>query len=213
MAGTLQRREQGLRTFADHVTHELKSPLTTIKGAAELLEVPAGLPEADRLRLVRAIALASDRMQALLDGLRALAQAREPVVAGTATLAGVTEHLRQDHPGLSLRLSGADLILPVPANVLRMVLGHLLTNAAEHQATRVGLDAGSSDPLVLRISDDGAGISPGNLPHLFTPFFTTRREQGGTGMGLAISRSLLESAGATIEAEASAGGTAFVIRF
>ena len=63
-----------------------------------------------------------------------------------------------------------------------------------------------------RIADDGAGISPGNRDRVFEPFFTTRREAGGTGMGLQIVRSMLAAHGGTIRLLPSESGAAFEIR-
>ena len=94
------------------------------------------------------------------------------------------------------------------------MLTHLIENAAEHGATQIGLHV-SADPEGprLTVSDNGPGISPGNRDRIFTPFFTTRREKGGTGMGLAIARTLLQAHGGSISLGDSQNGTTFVIDF
>ena len=98
MTAALRGREAVLRSYADHVTHELKSPLTVIQGAAELLENP-DLSDADRGKLLRGITDNTRRMEALLDGQRALAQAQEVIPAGECQLSAV--------------LSGIDAAVPV----------------------------------------------------------------------------------------------------
>ena len=67
----------------------------------------------------------------------------------------------------------------------------------------------------IRVSDDGPGISSGNKAQVFEPFFTTRRDSGGTGMGLAIVQTLLLAHGAriTLEDPSEAGGSRFLIQF
>ncbi len=77
-----------------------------------------------------------------------------------------------------------------------------------------------SDCICLRVSNDGAPVSPGDRDSIFEPFFTTRREAGGTGMGLPIIRRLLMGIGATIDladpedtSPGSTPGASFLIRF
>ena len=69
----------------------------------------------------------------------------------------------------------------------------------------------SADRLV--VADDGPGISPGNRAHVFEPFFTTRRDSGGTGMGLTIAANLLAAHGCTIRLCETGPGAAFEIGF
>ncbi|MEK6747562.1 MAG: HAMP domain-containing sensor histidine kinase [Pseudomonadota bacterium] len=65
----------------------------------------------------------------------------------------------------------------------------------------------------ISIHDNGQGISPANMEKIFTPFFTTKREQGGTGLGLVIIRSLLNAYNAEIRCKPSNTGAIFVILF
>ncbi len=208
MGETLQGREAVLRSYADHVTHELKSPLTALRAAAELLDDP-GLGAEDRSRLVARIDEAADRMTALLDAQRALARAQEPMAAGTADLEALAREAAAQHPDLTVAVT-RDATLPLAPDGLRLVLDQLLGNAAAHGATRVALTA---SPDRLEIADDGPGISPGNRDRIFEPFFTTAREAGGTGMGLPIVRRMLDAHGATIDLAESRRGARFVIRF
>ena len=195
MGAALRGREAAIRTYTDHVTHEVKTPVTAIRAAAELLEDEG---RADP-RLLAQITGATAQIEAQLAALRAMSAAREPGHGGTGRVEEVLDALRAAHPGLDVTVTGDAIPLPLAASGLRIVLGHLLGNAQQAGATqvRIAVDAGG-----LTIRDNGPGVSPGNAPHLFEPFFTTRRESGGTGMGLAIVQSLLAAHGwsiATVE--------------
>ena len=200
MSATLQGREAVVRTYADHVTHELKSPLTVIRGAAELLGDP-DLPQAERDKLLQGVDQATARMTALLDVQRAFARAQEPLPSGTCVVSEIAAGL----PATVV----SDGTMPLHPEVARLVLEHLVNNAREHGAQDVLL---SFDDGVLRVADDGPGVSDGNRDRIFDPFFTTRRDAGGTGMGLAIVRRMLEAQGARIDLLPGAGAV-FELRF
>lgn len=201
MTAKLRGREAVLRSYADHVTHELKSPLSAIRGAAELLADDA-LPTTDRVKLVENIATASDRMAGLLDDQRAFAKAHEPMPGGHCLISDVI--------GGDVRVEIAqDGDVPLSAEALQIILGHLIDNAFQYGASKVVVQA-QGGHLVL--SDDGPGVSAGNRDRIFDPFFTTNRDSGGTGMGLAIVRRLLSAHGATITLHKGAGAV-FEIEF
>ncbi|MEZ5779924.1 MAG: ATP-binding protein [Paracoccaceae bacterium] len=211
MAAALQNREATVRAYTDHVTHELKAPITAIRGAAELLsaEVSAG----DR-RLVDAILTSAARMETLLAAARQVAAAREPAARGKTTLQAVLGPLATGHPALTIRAEGQDIGLPVTPESLGAALGHLAGNAAEAGARNLSLKAEDAPRgTTLLVGDDGPGIAEGNRERLFRPFFTTRREAGGTGMGLAIAQSLLAAQGATLALEDRSPGAWFRITF
>jgi signal transduction histidine kinase len=208
MGRILQGREAVLRSYADHVTHELKSPLTVLRGAAELLDSP-GLLAADRRRLLGQIDDAADRMTALLEAQRALARAQEPLAMGSARIGDLIDSLRHEFGGLTLTLA-ADADLPMAGDGLRLVLEHLLANAQAHGATEVTLTATADS---LRVADNGPGVSEGNRERVFDPFFTTRREKGGTGMGLPIVRRMLQAHGADITLLDAGPGAVFEVVF
>jgi len=199
MGRALRGREAVLRGYADHVTHELKSPLTVVRGAAELLALP-DLPAAERERLITKVEAAADRMTALLDAQRSLARAQEPAARGQVRLSDVKEGLEVITDGL----------VPLSEDALRLVLDHLTSNAKAHGATKV---TASFEGGTLIVQDNGSGISEGNRARIFEPFFTTRREAGGTGMGLSIVRRILEAHEAEIALDPSDTGARFMIRF
>ncbi|WP_420861135.1 sensor histidine kinase [Algirhabdus cladophorae] len=201
MAAALDHRHSNLQQYSAHVTHEMKSPLTTIQGAAEMLDQSED--PAEVAQLAQLIRQSSDRMQRLLDGLRALAASRIPLDGPDARLS----ELELAH--LDVVLTGDDP-LPMSKAALQMVCDHLAQNAVDHGATTLTLryEAG-----VLHVADNGSGITLGNSKKIFEPFFTTKRESGGTGMGLAIVAAVLETHGGQITWIPSDTGAAFEISF
>jgi two-component system, OmpR family, sensor kinase len=208
MAGRLQAREATIRSFTDHVTHEMKTPLSAVRAAAEMLE-EADLDQTSR-GLVSAIADAGAQMERQLQALREAAAAREPGHHGMCRLDEVMPPLATAHPALRVLVAGGDVTLPLDARGLEIVLHQLLANAAAAGAREVRLAA---SPGKLTIEDDGRGISEGNRAHVFEPFFTTRRESGGTGMGLTIVANLLAAHGAEIRLLSPEQGAGFEITF
>ncbi|MDH3262911.1 MAG: ATP-binding protein, partial [Paracoccaceae bacterium] len=213
MTIALRNREAAIRSFTDHAAHELKAPLTGIRGAAELLASAEGLGAEDR-RLAETILAAAERMERELGALRRAASAREPAHHGSCRLDDLVPALRRDFPALEIAVEGGRVGLPLGAEGMRLVLTQLLRNALEQGATRVDLAAAvTAEGPVLTLRDDGAGISEGNRERIFDPFFTTRREAGGTGMGLAIVAGLLRAHGGAIRLLPGRGGAAFEIAF
>ncbi|MFV0408636.1 MAG: sensor histidine kinase [Paracoccus sp. (in: a-proteobacteria)] len=213
MAEALRDREASIRAYTDHVTHELKTPVSAIRAAVELIEDGQPLPPAEA-RLLGEIDAARMRIEALLAALRGAARARETRYLGQSSLAEIQPGLSADWPGLALDVRGADLPLPMALPGLELIFTHLLRNAAEHGASRVSVHADTSGGLVrVDVSDDGCGISPGTAHRVFEPFVTTRRELGGTGMGLAVVRSILKAHRGDIVLLEGGGGARLRISF
>ncbi|HZY68597.1 MAG TPA: HAMP domain-containing sensor histidine kinase [Devosia sp.] len=207
LAERLVDRTEYVSSFAAHVSHELKSPLTSIRGSAELLR-DAEMSREERQRFLDHIIADSDRLSALLDSLRDLARADLDAEPGSATVA---EALAGEP---DVALSG-DTAVPVALGpeAARAVFGQLLRNAREHGATAVTVTAERREgTLHVRVADNGRGVSPGNRDRIFEPFFTTRRETGGTGMGLQIVRSMLSAHGGSITLLPAETGAAFEVR-
>ena len=218
MAAKLTRRSDFLTGFVAHVSHELKSPLTGIRGAAELLRddvgVPAGaMSDGERRRFLDNILADTRRLTALVGRLRELARAEAPPTHGTTRLAMVLAELRSAFPALAIESRGGpDPMLDLSADNARIVFGHLADNAARHGARHLTIEsAHGTGGLRLTVSDDGSGISANNRARIFDAFFTTRRETGGTGMGLAIVRAMLGVHGGAIELLDTGRGAAFLL--
>jgi len=215
MARKLQIRNETIRTFATHVSHELKSPLTAIQGAAELLrDASDDMDPATRTRFLDNIVADTDRLNRLVRRLIELARADKAALPGQST--SLTEILGYLAPveGVDLSiLSGADIRFAMSAENGAAILSNLVDNALRHGAGRFVLEASSFDDTVtIAATDDGCGISPNNRARIFEPFFTTRRETGGTGLGLGIVSALLNAHDGTIRLAGADKGTRFEIR-
>jgi signal transduction histidine kinase len=215
MAERLSERSAYIATFAAHVSHELKSPITAIHGAAELMRDArlsgAAMTDEQTLRFLNNILGDTQRLTLLLARLRDLAEADSPATSGTTTLDRVAAQVRDMVPSLAIAIAG-DGAVPVAMSQENavIVLSHLADNAARHGACHLRIDARvAQDRLIVEVADDGEGVSDNNRARIFDPFFTTRRESGGTGMGLGIVRSMLTSHGGTIALRPGGEGAAF----
>lgn len=203
MARRLTERSDAVSSFAAHVSHELKSPLSAIRGSAELLrddDPAAPMAPEERGRFLDHLLADTERLGVLLGRLREMARAEAEPTAGRSALRPALAALAARFPDLTLRAEGAlDDAMRISSDNLLVLLGHLADNAARHGARTLAVSVrldGSS--LQIEVRDDGEGISPGNRARIFDSFFTTRREDGGTGMGLAIVRALLGAHGGTV---------------
>ncbi|WP_044563332.1 ATP-binding protein [Azospirillum sp. B4] len=204
MAQRLSDRSRYITTFAAHVSHELKSPLTGIQGAAELLHDDleggsGGMDTAQRRRFLGNILADTRRLTALVQRLRDLAQADNPVRGGRTPLSAVWPDLAAQFPALALTTAGEDAAVAMSAENVLILFAHLADNAARHGATTLDIRVAHRDwAVAVTVADNGPGISAANRERVFDAFFTTRRDSGGTGMGLHIVQSLLRSHGGDI---------------
>jgi two-component system sensor histidine kinase CreC len=218
MAETLSHRSDHISTFAAHLTHELKSPLTSIRGAAELLQdsaSPGQLTDPERKKFLDNILGDTERIDVLVRRLRELAQAEAAQAGGSAVLQSLVGELSGRFPDLAIEAGGAlDRAIGMSAENALIVLSHLADNAGRHHATELKLMA-SDDAGAVRVvvSNNGDAISAANRERIFDAFFTTRRDSGGTGMGLAIAQAMLRANGGSIRLLPQEEGTAFEVRF
>lgn len=213
MAEALRDREATIRAYTDHVTHELKTPVSSLRAAVELLD-DTGADAAETRLLLDQIDGASHEMEIRLKVLRDAARAREARYIGSCHLPDVLPDLAQAFASLAVTAKPGDAVIPMSEQGLLIVLTHLAQNAANHGATAITLDAVQTpDALTLNIRDDGNGISPGNADRIFQPFFTTTKTTGGTGMGLTIIRNILAAHRARIDLLPSVSGAHFTITF
>ncbi|WP_425373517.1 HAMP domain-containing sensor histidine kinase [Mesorhizobium hawassense] len=214
MATKLQARSDSIQTFATHVSHELKSPLTAIQGAAELLRDSGGaMDEAERKRFSNNIVTDAGRLNLLVRRLLDLARAENLAPSGENTTLSSALALLPIDTRLETRIEGGgDIRLGISAENLGIVLANLIDNSARHGARQVAIHASvAGERVFVQIGDDGDGISAANRARIFEPFFTTRRETGGTGMGLGIVLALLKAHDGTIRLVDSERGTRFEI--
>ncbi|SFJ43266.1 HAMP domain-containing sensor histidine kinase [Celeribacter neptunius] len=213
MTEALRDREATVRSFTDHVVHELKTPISAIRAATELLEDSATLIGEDA-GLLQQLDGARAQIEAQLESLRAIARARETRYIGKVSLGDVVASLRDQFTDVAVICAAPQEPLPMAIEGVQLVCSQLLRNAREHGASRVELSCSErAGRVILDVKDNGDGVSPGHAAHVFEPFFTSRRQAGGTGMGLAITRNVLKAHGAKIELLSASRGAHFRISF
>jgi signal transduction histidine kinase len=208
MSRALSERTDYIRRFATHVSHEFKTPLTSIQGALELLQDHADtMPEDRRQRFIANLLADTDRLRQLVNRLLELAHADAMLPSKEACdLPEVVATLKHRYAerGLQIELAELDKApaqpLAIAPEALETVFVNLFENSLQHGATRLRIySERREDTLRIGLQDNGTGISRENRNKIFTPFFTTRRSAGGTGLGLEIVASLLKTYGAAIE--------------
>jgi signal transduction histidine kinase len=214
MARRLNTRSSFISTFASHVSHELKSPLTSIHGAAELLRDDVDAPDMDddeRRKFLDNIIADTDRLALIAGRLRDFARAENPTEIGVTKLSTTIAALHKAFPSLDLRASGdLDVSMRISEENAGIVFSNLADNAVRHGSRTLDISAARQmDALTVTVADNGEGVSPNNRKQIFDSFFTTRRESGGTGMGLAIVRAMLEAHHGTIRLLDSEHGATF----
>jgi signal transduction histidine kinase len=201
LAATLEYRADYIGAFAAEMSHEFKTPLAAIRGALELLaDHGATMTESERATFLGQAAADVARLNRLVKGLLELAHAEAPPPRGEegCDVAAVIRALPMPVP---VTLEGPALHAAIGADRLATVVRNLTENIARHAgpgATGRIAWRPAGGRVVIEVSDDGIGVSPGNAPRIFGRFFTTARDSGGTGLGLSIARSHLAAAGGTI---------------
>jgi two-component system, OmpR family, phosphate regulon sensor histidine kinase PhoR len=227
----LRRLETLRRDFVANVSHELKTPITAIKGFVEtLLDGAAEDPE-NAQRFLQIINRQADRLNAIIDDLLDLSRIEQeaekggiPLVRGglrpvlEAAVQGCSLSAREKSLEIVLHCSG-ELAAQINAPLLEQAIVNLLTNAIKYSdpAGRVVVDAGQfGDKVMIKVQDWGCGISPEHLPRLFERFYRVdkarSRKQGGTGLGLAIVKHIVQSHGGEVVVHSTPGqGSTFTL--
>jgi signal transduction histidine kinase len=224
MATVLDQRARYIIAFAASVSHEFKTPLAGLRGAAELLEDHADtLPADERGKLLRILAGNTQRLDRLVRRLLDLARAdmMRPGAGSATNVGDVLDALLPTYleRGMAVQVDVGTCTVALPEDALSALLASLFENAAAH-ASADGRGSGASVAVSARsqgrrtwitFKDDGPGISPANRGRVFEPFFTTSRDQGGTGLGLSIVRAMAQGVGGSAELLASEHGACFCV--
>jgi two-component system, NtrC family, nitrogen regulation sensor histidine kinase GlnL len=225
---------RGVAGMAAVLAHEVKNPLSGIRGAAQLLE--ATLEPADR-ELAVLIRDEADRIRALVEQMEAFGE--EPIEQrGAVNIHRVLEHVRRlaktgfarqirfveaYDPSLPPVLGSRDQLVQVILNLVKNAAeaitesgngsGEIALSTAFQQGV-YRAETGSGErrhvPLVVAVRDNGPGISEALKPHLFEPFVSGRR--AGTGLGLALAAKIVGEHGGLIDVESRPGRTEFRLR-
>jgi len=234
MAAELGRHRSIERAFLMSISHDLRTPLTSIRGYAEAVAEGAAddepfMDEAARRRAAEIIVAEARRLERLVADLLELARldAREfslhpgPVdVAEVARHAAAALEPAAREVGLRLVVGGeaGPLLAVADAERLAQVVANLVENALKYAGTTVEVAARAlpgGGTVEIGVADDGPGIDPEDLPRVFERLYTSRRQPGrkvGTGLGLAIVRELVSAMGGQVGVGPTPeGGTRFVV--
>ena len=218
----LRRLESLRKDFVANVSHEIKTPLTAIKGFVETLE-QGGMEDPDEAkRFLSIISRHVDRLSAIVEDLLKLSRIEredeakkfrlteallEPILRSAAALFQDRADAKQ------VRIEVAcepDLRAAVESSLIEQAVVNLLDNAVKYtgEKGKIRVDAAAEDDTVrIRVADDGIGIAKEHLPRLFERFYRVdkarSRNLGGTGLGLSIVKHIAQAHGGTVTVEST----------
>ncbi len=222
----LARANADLESFAAIVSHDLKAPLRHMRLIADDLIVQVSnsgtAADADKLLHLQDLSRRMSHMLTELFDYASLGRKYEALAATdtAAIVQGILASLPAD--GFELKADGVWPVINTLAAPLDLILRNLIQNAIQHHDRppgRIGVScAETAEHLTITVSDDGPGIEPRHHAAVFLPFRTLERPSpnGGTGMGLAMVKKTVETAGGSIEIvsdPARARGTQFIVKW
>jgi two-component system, OmpR family, sensor histidine kinase MprB len=213
MLDTLEGSIAAQRQLVADASHELRTPVTSLRTNIEVL-AENRLDGAERARLVADVQAQAEELSALVADLIELARGDQPSpvredVRLDALVAEAVERARRHAPGVTFETSLEPAVVDGVPDRLARAVNNLLDNAARHGSS-VFVAAG---PSGIRVRDDGGGIAPDDLPHIFDRFYrgADARVRPGTGLGLAIVRQVAEQHGGSASAANVDGGAEFAL--
>jgi len=222
MAGAVEQSQQALRDFLANVSHELKTPLTSIRGFSQAMLDGTLSDDEGRERAARVIESESRRLLHLVEELLDLSrvQGRQSAMAqAPVSVRELLDHvadvfaIRSQETGVELRVERPDLVVLGDYDRLEQVLGNLLDNAFRHTPSggRIEVAARPLDGIVeFAVRDTGEGIPPDEIDRVFDRFYRSSMTTSGAGvgLGLAIAREIVRAHGGDIRVESPPGGGA-----
>ena len=215
MAVRLRERLAYIGEFASNVSHEFKTPLSTMKGTLELLQDDDQMPAEQRQRFLDNAVESVDRLERMVSGLLSLARAEEGGASDPVALQDLLEEV-----GARLEVPVRGHAAPVSGDraQLERIVVNFVQNARIHGAegrdhpVEVAIEGFIRDGRTgFAVSDDGVGISEANLPQVFDRFFTTNRTGGSSGLGLALVRAIVFTHGGEVAVDSVPGRTRFEV--
>ena len=227
MAKQVELTQQRLRYFLADASHQLRTPLTSIRGFAQAILDGTASDDDTRLRAAQVIEDESKRMIHQVDELLELSRMQSgqiQMARESIDLKDLLEHcqeifsLRAEEAGILFKTE-IEPLMPVVGDIdrLEQVFSNLLDNALKHspaggEVSIIGRNT-STDNVEISVTDSGPGIPPEQLPHVFERFYQATGARTGTGLGLAIAREIVYAHGGQIDAKSSPGeGTQFIVR-
>lgn len=190
--------EANQQRFLANAAHQLRTPITAVVGAAELLETKKDATPAVRHRLLNHILSEGRRMQQLAGTLLRLARAGRDLREPSLELVDLSEAAQQAvermeplaaNEGIMLRAEGKGALVHADPEWLQEMMLILLSNAIKHSERGTNIWVRASGGTIA-VEDEGAGISPDDLPYVFERFYRGKGSSDGFGLGLSICREL-----------------------
>jgi two-component system sensor histidine kinase MprB len=207
------------RQLVADASHELRTPITSLRTNIEVLLAGDRLSEEDRHRLLADVLEQSEELSALIGDVIELARGDLPITEADEVrldrvVAECLSRARRDFPDVRFESSFTPVVVDGMSERLYRAIKNLLDNAAHHSAAG-GVVEVIVDVHGVRVRDHGTGIDPGDLPYVFDRFFrgANSRHRQGSGLGLAIVRQVAVQHGGSVEAaNAPDGGAEFTLR-
>ncbi|MGO4546087.1 sensor histidine kinase [Paenibacillus sp. 2TAB23] len=224
---TERKTTEKMRRFIADASHELRTPLTSIHGFLEVLLRGAAANPEQLNRALNSMQLESKRINRLVEDLLALAKLDQaPQLQLTDT--SLDELLQEMEPQLQLLAGSRTVTLELASSVkgrfhadqMKQVVLNVFLNAVQHTEEESGAISihllEQNHEAIIRVTDNGVGIAESHLPHLFERFYRSEssrtRKNGGAGLGLAITQSIVSAHGGAIGVTSRQGeGTCFQI--
>jgi two-component system sensor histidine kinase MprB len=206
------------RQLVADASHELRTPVTSLRTNVEVLLQGGALTDEDRERLLSDVVEQSEELSALVGDLIELARGDQPIeAADDVRLDGIVEdavdRARRNAPGIVFDTRLEPVVVDGVPERLSRAVNNLLDNAARHTYAGTTVEI-RVDATGVRVRDHGAGVDPEDLPHVFDRFYrgVNARGRQGSGLGLAIVRQVAEQHGGSVMASnAPDGGAVFEI--
>lgn len=216
LGGYVERAHESQKWFFQNVSHELKTPMMAVQGCAEGIHTGV----LDPVGASGIILEETEQMSELVEELLALSRLESGQANAEFHLTDVRELLYDclrstEQPAekknlrISLRFDEAPVLVNCDEVQLRRAFTNIITNAQRYAKEEIQIECkADKGKAVVRIRDDGEGIAPKLLPHIFDRFFSTRK--GGTGIGLSLAKEIVSLHKGTIHV-ANDGGAVFEI--
>lgn len=223
----LEREFQREKRFSDDMAHELKTPLANLIASAQLLQMDEHPTAEDYAEQLEITLHSGKRLAGVVEGMLALHRADQGFETGPVALEPLLADLRRDleqnyrEKELYFQWDVTPAEVTGSASLLRQALGNLLDNAYKYTPAGGSISVSirlEDRYLVLRISDNGPGIPPEDLDHIFEPFYRADKSRSskvpGIGLGLALTQDICMLHGAFLSVESTPGkGSCFIVRF
>ena len=223
------KKAEGIRSeFTANVSHELKTPLTSIKGFTDMLSSGMVASPADQKRFITMIGVEVDRLIDLINDILKLSELESVAIDQTEERSAVLDAARETASllepsakaaGVTLTVEGDPATVAVPMSRLKELLFNLMGNGIKYSenggsvTTRVRVEDGKA---VISVADQGIGIPQEDQSRVFERFYRVEkgraRKNGGTGLGLAIVKHITQLYGGTVSLESEVGkGSTFTV--